>query len=759
MAIYKENIVDIDLEKGQIHRAFLNHSIGMYDQKADRFGIKVFRDGEPVDLTGVAVQGVFMPPQGSPIAITGSTYTSIDGNTAEVILPQACYNYEGTFTLAIKLVDSGNSVTGTMRIVDGMVDNTHASGTVAPTGAVPTYQEVLAVYDQAIAAIEDVNDLKSALNVDNTMIGIIPFWSPDTNNAATSASPAVGNVGNLYTIDGSRTNTSASYVDFSDTSRKTNAQQPSAYIELKAGHTYIMKYEPIAKNNIANERIHLRDRANNEKIADAYEGEEQLVTISEDTTASFMFIIPGSTTYSNYKFRVWLLDITGYNLMNKFMKEKDEIYKTLENTNGLVNYWGNKPIFVRLSGESVSISQNSNRIRLDGTAATKVYFAISEGETRNASSKSGLSRTLQIKEGHIYRILTKVYSSGTQSVPVKLYDGTRDLISINTGENGEWFASEDATAVLCLGIETGKELSAFDIEVDLVDIDAAKNQYWAGKKVAWFGDSLSYGSVLANPQNAFPYKTANALGMTIYNHAVGGSVIAKHEGDYDEIVFSLDEFETMEKDNSKKYLVLDDPTNSHPYRIYSFVNNEWTPTSSYTSTANGRYPIVDVVKCTEADADMIVIATAMNDFMYHWTPFGDMDSRDDTTFYGALHKLCNYLQTEHGDKEIVFVKVLSSRYQLTGNINADWSCTTPDSVNPIGKTIGDYRKAIDDVCLYYSIPCIDLGGEIGFAQFQHPSLYYEFPSSTDNLHWNATGHKRAASVIVPIMKNLRGIIE
>lgn len=157
MAIYKRDIANINLETGNIHRTFLNHSIGYMDQKADHFGIRVFRNGEPVDLTGVSVQGVFMPPQGSPIAITGSTYTIVSGNTAEVILPQACYNYDGQFTLAIKLVDSTNSVTGTMRIVDGMVDNTHASGTVAPTSAVPTYQEILSTYDDMVAATAAAN--------------------------------------------------------------------------------------------------------------------------------------------------------------------------------------------------------------------------------------------------------------------------------------------------------------------------------------------------------------------------------------------------------------------------------------------------------------------------------------------------------------------------------------------------------------------------------------------------------------------------
>ena len=156
MAIYKQNIVDIDLGRGQIHRSFLNHSIGMYDQQADRFGIRVLRDGEAVDLTGITVQGVFMPPTGSPIAITGDDYTSVEGNVAEVILPQACYNYEGNFTLAIKLVDVTNTITGTVRIVDGVVDNTHASGTVAPTGSVPTYQEILSVYGDLVDALADV---------------------------------------------------------------------------------------------------------------------------------------------------------------------------------------------------------------------------------------------------------------------------------------------------------------------------------------------------------------------------------------------------------------------------------------------------------------------------------------------------------------------------------------------------------------------------------------------------------------------------
>ena len=206
MAIYKTNIVDIDLNKGKIQRSPLNYTIGSGDDDADRIGIRVFRGKEPVDLTGVAVQGVFMPPQGSPIAIT--TGNIVYDNVALVVLPQACYNYHGQFCLAIKLVSVTEGITGTMRIVDGMVDNTHTIGTVAPTSAVPTYQEVLAVYEDAIAAVEDVNEFKSALINelnDGNAFDILQFcnhpthehrevqftWN-DENNACTVLGTATG---------------------------------------------------------------------------------------------------------------------------------------------------------------------------------------------------------------------------------------------------------------------------------------------------------------------------------------------------------------------------------------------------------------------------------------------------------------------------------------------------------------------------------------------------------------------------------------
>lgn len=152
--ICKEDIVDINMETGNIHRSFLNHSIGHKDDDADAFGVRVFKDHVPVDLSGASCQAVFMAPDGTNIALT--SYGTVNGNVAYVTLPQACYDIEGQFCLAIKLV--GNGMTITVRIVDGIVEKTGTSGAVAPTDSVPTYQEIIAQFDEMVEATSAANE-------------------------------------------------------------------------------------------------------------------------------------------------------------------------------------------------------------------------------------------------------------------------------------------------------------------------------------------------------------------------------------------------------------------------------------------------------------------------------------------------------------------------------------------------------------------------------------------------------------------------
>ena len=186
MAIYHEDIVNINLESGNIHRSFAKHSIGSADNLANRFGVRVYRDGAEVDLSGCSCYGYFRNSNGDNIALTSAG--TVDGNVAYVTLPQACYNYEGQFTLTIKLI--GGGITGTMRIVDGMVDNTNTGSAVAPTETVPSYTEILETYDAMVAATAAANT------------AIAPAFAQGTANAAGAL---VINDGALYILPNGHT--------------------------------------------------------------------------------------------------------------------------------------------------------------------------------------------------------------------------------------------------------------------------------------------------------------------------------------------------------------------------------------------------------------------------------------------------------------------------------------------------------------------------------------------------------------------------
>lgn len=150
MAIYREDIVDIELESGTVFRSFMNESIGEGDGNGNRFGFRCLRNGEPVSLLGTAVVGHFIRADGNTIQLNGK----VDGDTAFVSLPATCYAVEGQFTLAIKL--SGGGVTGTIRIVDGTVVNTTNGAVIDPGSVIPDLTDYLAVVEDAEEAAETV---------------------------------------------------------------------------------------------------------------------------------------------------------------------------------------------------------------------------------------------------------------------------------------------------------------------------------------------------------------------------------------------------------------------------------------------------------------------------------------------------------------------------------------------------------------------------------------------------------------------------
>lgn len=147
MAIFKTDILDIELNSGSIARSFLNHTIGAGDSKSNRFGVRLLRNGEPENIGGTC-SGYFIRADGETVVIADGI---VNGNEAYVELPEACYAIEGQFTLAIKLI--GGGATGTMRIVDGVVSRTTTDEIVDPGTLIPSIDDLIDAIDEATANI------------------------------------------------------------------------------------------------------------------------------------------------------------------------------------------------------------------------------------------------------------------------------------------------------------------------------------------------------------------------------------------------------------------------------------------------------------------------------------------------------------------------------------------------------------------------------------------------------------------------------
>lgn len=117
-------MVTVDLAR-PLMREYYDTLLATGDECANRFGAAIVRDGEDVDVTGYAVSGTFIRPDGVTIPIDGAK----DGNTVFVDLPAPCYKEDGKFTLYIKIIKEGEMVT--VRMVDGYIRRTDTGNYVS----------------------------------------------------------------------------------------------------------------------------------------------------------------------------------------------------------------------------------------------------------------------------------------------------------------------------------------------------------------------------------------------------------------------------------------------------------------------------------------------------------------------------------------------------------------------------------------------------------------------------------------------------
>lgn len=169
------------------------------------------------------------------------------------------------------------------------------------------------------------------------------------------------------------------------------------------------------------------------------------------------------------------------------------------------------------------------------------------------------------------------------------------------------------------------------------------------KKILFLGDSITEGIGTSSPEKCYVSVFGRMSGAEVKNYGISGTRIAK--------------------------------------QTHKSKNERWD--MDFPS----RVDIMD------ENADVIVVFGGTNDFGHGDSKIGDMNSKDEHTFYGALHSLCNKLICKYPKAEIVFVTPL---HRLSED----------EEINEIGLKhevlLSGYVDIIKEVAGYYGLPVLDL---------------------------------------------------
>lgn len=137
------------------------------------------------------------------------------------------------------------------------------------------------------------------------------------------------------------------------------------------------------------------------------------------------------------------------------------------------------------------------------------------------------------------------------------------------------------------------------------------------------------------------------------------------------------------------------------------------------------------------DADLIIIWHGTNDW-YWGAPLGELESNNDSTFYGALKSAVNKLRKLCPKAVIVFLTPI-------------FRCETPDKCavkkegyvnkNSVKLTLKDYYDALINASVVWGFSVIDMRRLTNF-HYYNAERYFE-----DYVHPNEAGYKVIADVI------------
>ncbi len=212
------------------------------------------------------------------------------------------------------------------------------------------------------------------------------------------------------------------------------------------------------------------------------------------------------------------------------------------------------------------------------------------------------------------------------------------------------------------------------------------------KKVLFLGDSITEGKGASSPEKCYVSVFGKISGAEVKNYGIGGTRIARQRR------------KSVKERHDRDFM----------------------------SRVDGM----------DGNADVVVVFGGTNDFGHGDSTIGTMESRDEYTFYGALHILCTELINKYPHAEIVFITPLH-------RISED------DEINEIGLKhevlLSGYVDIIKEVAGYYGLPVLDLFNTSGIQPKVDIIREIYMP---DGLHPSDIGAEKIAKRIYSFLSSL-----
>lgn len=189
--------------------------------------------------------------------------------------------------------------------------------------------------------------------------------------------------------------------------------------------------------------------------------------------------------------------------------------------------------------------------------------------------------------------------------------------------------------------------------------------------------------------------------------------------------------------------------------VYGISGNQW----------NHIYTQAEKLKAEKGtNLDAILIFAGTNDYM-HGTPIGEFFTEttkqtnhngkevtrkyrtpnlNDSTFCGRINKAMSYLKNNYPQQQIIIMTPIHRGYAKFNEKNVQ-----PDEnfANERGLYIDDYVSILRQAASYWAVPIIDLYTTSGLFPMAEKQLQYFHKKDTDRLHPNALGDYRLAKTI------------